>query len=266
MGASCSKGSSVGISGQQLQPQSSFSQYSNSPYLADNASFTNKSGYAAKSARDIASGNDLIQAQHDVLPPRELLPAPTDVSADATAIAADGTQPEPASSSLAQSITGNPAPSTVQQSLQEAAAVYTQPVGRSPHRSPAKVVKTNSHAKQAIARSKTLSGALKALGSQASPDAAIQLLQHYLFSKQAVSVTELDTTVAAIAGQPAQIQAVLAILLVQQQYYFAAMKATFTHPRVLSRVLQDIQQQVRLFWLAMMLVQIAVQYQDCSAL
>lgn len=245
MGATCSKGSSTGISGQQLKAQPSFSQYSNSPYLADNASFTHLSGHAAKSASVMQQDNGLIQAHHNV--DSALQPLDPPFEADTGSVTAISPL-EPTSvqsvSSSTERAPSSAVPSIVQHSLKEAAAVYTQPSGRTPYKSPGKAPKLSSHAKHAIAKSSTFPAALKAIGKQAGPETAGQLLQHYVFNKQAVTVTELDSTLAAISGQPAQTQAVYAALLTEEQYYFAAMKATFTHPKVLQRVLQDIQQQV----------------------
>ena len=233
------------MSGQQLQPQPSFTQYSNSPYLADNASFTHRSNHTTKPVPDSQQAMDLIQAHHATVPASTSPP----LSAT-TAVAADAILDPPTSMSNTEAIKATPASSSiVQHSLQEAAAVYTQPMGRSPHagRSPNKGAPSGSkQVKQAIAKNTTFSGALKAIGKQAAPEAASQLLQHYLFSKKTVTVTELDSTVSAVTGQSAQSQAAYAESLIAQQYYFAAMKATFTHSQVLSRVLQDVQQQVSL--------------------
>lgn len=57
---------------------------------------------------------------------------------------------------------------------------------------------------------------------------------------------DLDSLVAAIAGQPAQTQASCASLMVANAFYFAAMKAVFVFPEVLKAVLDDIHLQVSL--------------------
>lgn len=196
---------------------------------------------------DRQQDDDLIQAHHDTVSASASTPlsAPTAGAADAP----HATSHLPVTTSDTVAAKATPASSgIVQHSLQVAAAVYMQPMGKSPYagRSPNKAAASNgsSRVKQAIAKNTTFAGALKAVGKQATPEAASQLLQHYLFSKKTVTVTELDSTVAAVAGQSAQSQAAYAASLIAQQYYFAAMKATFTHPQVLSRVLQDVQQQV----------------------
>lgn len=241
MGGSCSKASSTTVSGQPLQPQPSFSQYSNSPYLADNASFTHKSSHTA--VADAQQDSGLIQARHDAA---SALTSPAVSAADALQPSLD------LSSASSPHVAEKPAPvspSIVQHSLQEAAAVYTQPMSRSPYanRTTGKASHGSIQVKQALAKNSTFASALKALGKQAPPETAPQLLQHYLFHKKAVTVTELDNAVAAVSAQPAPIQAGYAAELIAQQYYFAAMKATFTQPQILSRVLRDIQQQVNLY-------------------
>ena len=243
MGGSCSKASSTAVSGQPLQPQPSFSQYSNSPYLADNASFTHKSSHTANSVADAQQDSGLIQARYDAA---SAFTSPAVSAADALQPSLD------LSSASSPHVAEKPAPvspSIVQHSLQEAAAVYTQPMSRSPYanRATGKASHGSIQVKQALAKNSTFAGALKALGKQAPPETAPQLLQHYLFRKKAVTVTELDNAVAAVSAQPAPIQAGYAAELIAQQYYFAAMKATFTQPQILSRVLQDIQQQVNLY-------------------
>ena len=196
---------------------------------------------------DRQQDEDLIQAHHDTVSASASTPLSAPIAGAADAPHATShllvTTSDPVAAKATPASSG-----IVQHSLQEAAALYMQPMGKSPYagRSPNKAAASNvsSRVKQAIAKNTTFAGALKAVGKQATPEAASQLLQHYLFSKKTVTVTELDSTVAAVAGQSAQSQAAYAASLIAQQYYFAAMKATFTHPQVLSRVLQDVQQQV----------------------
>lgn len=59
-----------------------------------------------------------------------------------------------------------------------------------------------------------------------------------------MKVMDLDSLVAAIAGQPAQTQASCASLMVANAFYFAAMKAVFVFPEVLKAVLDVIHLQV----------------------
>ena len=51
---------------------------------------------------------------------------------------------------------------------------------------------------------------------------------------------ELDSAVAAISGQAAQVQAACASLLVANGFFFAAMKAVFAFPDILRAVLEDV--------------------------
>ena len=64
---------------------------------------------------------------------------------------------------------------------------------------------------------------------------------------------DLDSLVAAIAGQPAQTQASCASIMVANAFYFAAMKAVFVFPEVLKAVLDDIHLQVSMLMFEMWL-------------
>lgn len=243
MGAGCSKSSSVGLTAQQVQEQPFLPQYSNSPYLADNAS--RKASHTTKLLPAAEPPLSTIQAYHGEQSSSNVTLPPSDLAANACV---DASMPSSAdAASVAGQVSSSlSSPSIVQQSLQEASVVYTQPMSRSPStsRSPGKSLNSSNNVKQAIARHGTFAAALKAIGKEAAPDAAPPLLQHFLLGKKYVTVTDLDSMVAALAEQPAQSQAAFAGELIAQHYYFAAMKAAFPSPPVLSTVLQNIKQQV----------------------
>lgn len=92
--------------------------------------------------------------------------------------------------------------------------------------------------KQALGKKSTYVSSLEAVDRHAAREAASQLLQHYLFSKKAMTVTEPNNAEAAISGQFMPSQAELAAELFAQHYFPAAVKAAFPQPQLLSRVLQ----------------------------
>ena len=181
MGASCSKGSSVGLSAKPNPGLRSSTQSIDSPYLISSLS-TRKHGQATKSVDD---GPDLIQAHHQDNPSGQLQAALA--ASAATAVLSEASFTAATAVAAASASQAGPLPTFAQQSFQDATAVYSRPLDRPSYNRKASSRK-NSGVAVSLNRHALFPEALKGVAKQPSQEAFEQLLQHYLFDKQDTKV------------------------------------------------------------------------------
>ena len=181
MGASCSKGSSAGLSAKPSLRSSA--QSVDSPYLATSPA-SRKPSHSARNLVEEPSGSDLIQAHHQDTPSGQLqnalaASAATAVLSEASFTAATAVANAPAHASL-------PQPTIAQQSFHDATVVYSRPLDRPSYNKTSSA--RHSGAAGSLNRHVPFPDALQGVVRQPSPEAFAQLLQQHLFDKRDMKV------------------------------------------------------------------------------
>lgn len=182
MGASCSKGCSVGLSAKPSLRSSS--QSVDSPYLVSSPA-SRKPSHSTRNLGEEPSGSDLIQAHHQDTPSGQLqnalaASAATAVLSEASFTAATAVANAPAHATP-------PLPTIAQQSFHDATVVYSRPLDRPSYNSKASSAR-NGGAAGSLNRHVPFPDALQGVVRQPSPEAFAQLLQQHLFDKQDMKV------------------------------------------------------------------------------